>query len=110
MSGLVGLQLFSFSPLSGGTAAAWVQGRGDAEAAVVADDPVVEAVEPEPMAEPVADAVGESGAEPVTEPVEAETVPVVTPKRGRRKRAHEADGTFKADDVETPAVNEAWQV
>jgi hypothetical protein len=104
-----GLQLFSFAPLSGGAAATWVQGRGDAEAAVVEADPVVEAVEPEPVAEPMVDAVGESAAEPVAEPVEAEEVPVVKPKRGRRRRAHDADGTFKADDVQTPAVNEAWQ-
>lgn len=107
MSDLAGLQLFSFTPLSGGAVAPWVQGRGESEAAVVESDPVVGAVEPEPMEEPVADAVGESADEPVT----AEAVPVVTPKpkRWRRKRAHEADGTFSPDDPQTPAINEAWQ-
>jgi hypothetical protein len=27
----------------------------------------------------------------------------------KRKRAHEADGTFRADDPATPAVDEAWE-
>lgn len=29
-------------------------------------------------------------------------------KRTRKKRAHNADGTFKADNPATPNVNEAW--
>ena len=29
-------------------------------------------------------------------------------KRGRKKRAHNEDGTFKADNPATPGVNEAW--
>ena len=28
----------------------------------------------------------------------------------RRKRAHNADGSFKSDDKSTPNVNEAWEV
>lgn len=41
------------------------------------------------------------------EPVAAAAVKPKAPVR--RKRAHEKDGTFRADDPATPDHNEAWQ-
>ena len=40
-------------------------------------------------------------------PVLAKLAKLAKPKK---KRAHEEDGTFKADDKSTPDVNEAWEV
>ena len=39
-------------------------------------------------------------------PVEVKEVKKVVKKK---KRAHNEDGSFKADDPETPDVNEAWE-
>ena len=44
-------------------------------------------------------------------PVEPEAVEAAAVKAkpaAKRKRAHEADGTFKADDPATPDRDEAW--
>ena len=35
--------------------------------------------------------------------------PPVAEKESARKRAHNPDGTFKADDPSTPDINEAWE-
>ena len=35
--------------------------------------------------------------------------PPVAEKESSRKRAHNPDGTFKADDPSTPDINEAWE-
>ena len=48
---------------------------------------------------------GAQAAEKPPEPLKPQPVARVT---GRRKRAHDPDGHFKADDPTTPDVNEAF--
>lgn len=50
-----------------------------------------------------------AAAAPKQEEVKIEAAVTPAPKPGKRKRAHEEDGTFKADDPATSDVNEAFE-
>lgn len=45
----------------------------------------------------------------ICEAMQAEEAKPVVKVKPKKKRAHNEDGSFKADDKSTPDVNEAWE-
>ena len=106
------LQLMSFPPgMPGNPLATWAVGKNVPEPPLIEAPEAPEAPEPgegatgqEESATGAPDGLGDQGP-----PEGDQTPPEKATAKAKRRRAHDPDGQFTADNPATPEVNEAWE-